>query len=196
MCAKTEAGSRPDCFWSYWEGVFTPWWKRLYPECKSRIQNWGDRLRWTKNDRQLGRRNGQEFVVKAIAGYNAQIQYLESGQTEFINLQQAQHLDYAIISTTYSSQGKTTDRVLIAADNIIGQESFYVAVSRARYELKLYTEDKDNLLALAQSSRAKENALVLPRQKELDKQHQSKLEKEKYRDCYFTYWRIAGGTRS
>ncbi|WP_242046764.1 MobF family relaxase [Anabaena cylindrica] len=139
----------------------------------------GDRLRWTKNDRQLGRRNGQEFVVKAIAGSNAQIEYLHSGQTEFINLQQAQHLDYATVSTTYSSQGKTADRVLIAADYTIGQESFYVAVSRARYELKLYTENKDDLLALAQSSRAKENALALLRQKELEKQRQSKLEKEK-----------------
>lgn len=138
----------------------------------------GDRLRWTKNDRQLGRRNGQEFVVKAIAGSNAQIEYLDSGQTEIINLQQAQHLDYAIVSTTYSSQGKTADRVLMAADNTIGQESFYVAVSRARYDLKLYTEDKDSLLALAQSSRAKENALVLLRQKELEKQHQLELEKE------------------
>lgn len=138
----------------------------------------GDRLRWTKNDRQLGRRNGQEFVVKAIAGFNAQIEYLDSGQTEFINLQQAQHLDYATVSTTYSSQGKTADRVLIAADYTIGQESFYVAVSRARYELKLYTENKDDLLALAQSSRAKENALFLLRQKELEKQRQSKLEKD------------------
>ncbi|MEJ1933619.1 MobF family relaxase, partial [Nostoc sp. NIES-2111] len=138
----------------------------------------GDRLRWTKNDRQLGRRNGQEFVVKAIAGSNAQIEYLDSGRTEIINLQQAQHLDYAIVSTTYSSQGKTADRVLMAADNTIGQESFYVAVSRARYDLKLYTEDKDSLLALAQSSRAKENALVLLRQKQLEKQHQSELEKE------------------
>jgi conjugative relaxase-like TrwC/TraI family protein len=139
----------------------------------------GDRLRWTKNDRQLGRRNGQEFVVTAIAGSNAQIEYLDSGQTEFINLQQAQHLDYAIVSTTYSSQGKTADRVLIAADNTIGQESFYVAVSRARHELKLYTEDKDNLLAQAQSSKTKENALALLRQQELAKQHQSEQEKEK-----------------
>jgi ATP-dependent exoDNAse (exonuclease V) alpha subunit len=139
----------------------------------------GDRLRWTKNDRQLGRRNGQEFVVKAIAGSNAQIEYLDNGQTEFIDLQQAQHLDYAIVSTTYSSQGKTADSVLMAADQTIGQESFYVAVSRARYSLKLYTEDKDSLLALAQSSKAKENALVLLRQKELEKQHQSRPEKEK-----------------
>ncbi|BAY42166.1 hypothetical protein NIES2111_65620 (plasmid) [Nostoc sp. NIES-2111] len=138
----------------------------------------GDRLRWTKNDRQLGRRNGQEFVVKAITGYNAQIEYLDSGRTEIINLQQAQHLDYAIVSTTYSSQGKTADHVLMAADHTIGQESFYVAVSRARYSLKLYTEDKDSLLTLAQSSRAKENALALLRQKELEKQRQSKLEKD------------------
>ncbi|BAY14080.1 MobF family relaxase [Calothrix sp. NIES-2098] len=137
-----------------------------------------DRLRWTKNDRQLGRRNGQEFVVKAIDGNKAQIEYLDSGLTESVNLQQARHLDYAIVSTTYSSQGKTADRVLIAADHTIGQESFYVAVSRARYDLKLYTEDKDNLLALAQLSKAKENALVLLRQKKLEKQHQSKLEKE------------------
>ncbi|WP_414541727.1 MobF family relaxase [Nostoc sp. CCY0012] len=140
----------------------------------------GDRLRWTKNDRQLGRRNGQEFVVTAVAGSNAQIEYLDSSQTEVINLQQAQHLDYAIVSTTYSSQGKTADRVLIAADNTIGQESFYVAVSRARYELKLYTEDKDYLLAQAQSSRAKENALALLRQQELAKQRQLKPETEKF----------------
>ncbi|MBD2680898.1 MULTISPECIES: MobF family relaxase [Nostoc] len=138
----------------------------------------GDRLRWTKNDRQLGRRNGQEFVVKAIAGYNAQIQYLDSGQTEFLNLQQAQHLDYAIVSTTYSSQGKTADSVLIAADNTIGQESFYVAVSRAKYSLKLFTEDKDKLLNWAQHSKAKENALFLLRQNELNKQRQLKEEKE------------------
>ncbi len=138
----------------------------------------GDRLRWTKNDRQLGRRNGQEFVVKAIDGNKAQIEYLDSGLTESVNLQQAQHLDYAIVSTTYSSQGKTADSVLIAADHTIGQESFYVAVSRARYDLKLYTEDKDNLLALAQLSKAKENALFVLRQKELEKQHQSTLERE------------------
>ncbi|WP_414541655.1 AAA family ATPase, partial [Nostoc sp. CCY0012] len=138
-----------------------------------------DRLRWTKNDRQLGRRNGQEFVVTAITGFEAQIEYLDSSQTEVINLQQAQHLDYAIVSTTYSSQGKTADRVLIAADNTIGQESFYVAVSRARYELKLYTEDKDYLLAQAQSSRAKENALALLRQQELAKQQREKAEERR-----------------
>lgn len=123
----------------------------------------GDRLKWTKNDRKLGRRNGQEFTVTAISGDSAQIQYLDGSHTETINLAQAQHLDYALVSTTYSSQGKTSDRVLIAADSTIGKESFYVAVSRAKYSLHLYTEDKAELMELAHLSRAKENPLELLR---------------------------------
>ena len=124
----------------------------------------GDSLKWTKNDRQLGRRNGQEFIVTAITGNSAQIQYLDGTQSETINLAQAQHLDYALVSTTYSSQGKTADRVLVAADSTIGKESFYVAVSRARDELKLYTSDKAYLLQLARLTKAKENPLELLRQ--------------------------------
>ncbi|WP_341531993.1 DUF3854 domain-containing protein (plasmid) [Nostoc sp. UHCC 0302] len=50
---------------------------------------------------------------------------------------------------------------LIAADYTIGQESFYVAISRARQNVKLYTRDKLELLELAQESKAKENALEL-----------------------------------
>lgn len=121
----------------------------------------GDRLQWKKNDRQLQRRNGQEFVVTAIESDSAQIQYLDSNRTETINLKLAQNLDYALVSTIYSSQGKTTDLALIAADHTIGQESFYVAISRARHNVKLYTKEKSELLELAQESKAKDNALEL-----------------------------------
>ncbi|MHC5931574.1 DUF3854 domain-containing protein, partial [Nostoc sp.] len=91
-----------------------------------------------------------------------QIKYADE-RTECISLAQAQNLDYALVSTTYSSQGKTADRVLISADFTIGQESFYVAASRARHELKIYTEDPTRLVELAQQSKAKENALELLR---------------------------------
>ncbi len=135
----------------------------------------GDRLQWKKNDRQLGRRNGQEFTVTAIDLNIVQIKYADE-RTESISLAQAQNLDYALVSTTYSSQGKTADRVLISADFTIGQESFYVAASRARHELKIYTEDPTRLVELAQQSKAKENALELLRkqiQKSTFKQHQA-----------------------
>ncbi|MGH2413829.1 MAG: hypothetical protein ACRDEA_09110, partial [Microcystaceae cyanobacterium] len=55
----------------------------------------------------------------------------------------------------------TADRVLISADFTIGKESFYVAVSRVKYDLKLYTSDKADLLERARQSRAKENALEI-----------------------------------
>ncbi|QLE59714.1 MobF family relaxase [Nostoc sp. TCL26-01] len=139
----------------------------------------GDRLQWKKNDRQLGRRNGQEFTViaisyagrSAIALGTAEIKYSD-GHTESISLLQAQNLDYALVSTTYSSQGKTADRVLISADFTIGQESFYVAASRAKHELKIYTEDPTRLLELAQESKAKENALELLRTQVKESQQQ------------------------
>ncbi|WP_228013572.1 AAA family ATPase, partial [Nostoc edaphicum] len=135
----------------------------------------GDRLQWKKNDRQLGRRNGQEFTVTGIDLNIVQIKYADEC-TECISLAQAQNLDYALVSTTYSSQGKTADRVLISADFTIGQESFYVAASRARHELKIYTEDPTRLLWLAQQSKSKENALELLRkqiQKSTIEQHQA-----------------------
>jgi ATP-dependent exoDNAse (exonuclease V) alpha subunit len=90
----------------------------------------GDRLRWTKNDKSLGRRNGQEFTIAAIADDLASIKYRD-GRAEIIDLRQAHHFDLAMATTIYSSQGKTSERVLVAADGIQSAESFYVAASRA-----------------------------------------------------------------
>lgn len=120
----------------------------------------GDRLRWTKNDRDKRRRNGQEFRVLKIEGATATIEYAD-GTQENLDLTKPLHLDYALVSTTYSSQGKTANRVLIAADHTVASESFYVAVSRVKDELKLYTTDKAEILEKACISKAKENPLEI-----------------------------------
>lgn len=52
----------------------------------------GDRLRWTKNDRNKGRRNGQEFTVQAIEETKATIEYSD-GQQETIDLSVPQLLN-------------------------------------------------------------------------------------------------------
>jgi conjugative relaxase-like TrwC/TraI family protein len=126
----------------------------------------GDKLRWTRNDKEMGRRNGQAFVVSAIEGHTATITY-SSGETDTFNLIEPLHLDYALVSTTYSSQGKTAERVLISAsaNPTVSQESFYVAISRAKTDLKLYVQDRVDLLERASQSKAKENPLELLRQK-------------------------------
>lgn len=117
----------------------------------------GEVLRWTRNDKELGRRNGQEFTVIGIDGQTAMIE-LESGKTDIIDLYSPLHLDYALVSTTYSSQGKTADRILVSStvDATVSTESVYVAISRAKYDLKIYAENVDFLLEQAQESKAQE----------------------------------------
>ncbi len=120
----------------------------------------GDRLKWTKNDAQLNRRNGQEFDVIQIELDVATIQY-DNGRIEQIDLNKPQNLDHALVSTTYSSQGKTANRVMVSAtsDRTLSKESFYVAASRAKYNLDIYAQDKKKLLEKAITSQAKQNPL-------------------------------------
>ncbi|WP_156114296.1 MobF family relaxase, partial [Myxosarcina sp. GI1] len=122
----------------------------------------GDRLRWGKNDRQLNRINGAEFVVTSIDGNTATIQS-ETGKQERINLEISQHLERALVSTTYSSQGATADRVLVSlTDDLTSNlESFYVAASRAKYDLQLYVENRARFIEKANTSKAQLNPLEL-----------------------------------
>ncbi|MEO1134930.1 MAG: hypothetical protein AAFX40_19800, partial [Cyanobacteria bacterium J06639_1] len=122
----------------------------------------GDMLRWTKNDRDLGHRNGQQFWVESIEDDIARVQYA-NGRFEAIDLSRPQHFDYALVSTTYAAQGKTAERVLMAADRTASKESFYVAVSRVKRELKIYAADLDQLATLAEQSRANQNPVELLR---------------------------------
>ncbi|NEZ68343.1 hypothetical protein D0962_37420 [Leptolyngbyaceae cyanobacterium CCMR0082] len=118
----------------------------------------GDQLRWTRNDRDLGIRNGQHFTITALND-QGQAQILTAhGNTRSLNLRGHQYIDYGLVSTTYSSQGKTAERVLVAADSTLTQEAFYVAVSRSKRHLTIYTLNKDDLLRTAQRSRANQNA--------------------------------------
>ncbi len=57
----------------------------------------------------------------------------------------------------------TVNRVLISStvDATVSQESVYVAISRAKYDLKIYAEDINYLLEEAQESKAQETVLEL-----------------------------------
>lgn len=55
------------------------------------------------------------------------------------------HLDYGYCSTVHAAQGKTAERVLIDADTksaTANESAYYVAISRARFEVDIYTDDK------------------------------------------------------
>ena len=118
----------------------------------------GEQLRWTRNEAVEGVRNGQLVTVEEIDGSGRATLRDAKGELMTVELGSGhQYLDYALVSTTYSSQGKTAERVLASIDSTLSKEGLYVAVSRAKTNLKLYTADKKQLYRRAQRSSAKLN---------------------------------------
>ena len=116
----------------------------------------GDRLRWTRNDRDSGRRNGDMAVVVAVDAGRGVAIVDGSGKNVTISLDRDRHWEHAYASTVHAAQGQTVDRVLVHLDTkyekTMGSESFYVAISRARQEAKLYVNDKSGVaVALGRS---------------------------------------------
>ncbi|MEL6263453.1 MAG: MobF family relaxase [Cyanobacteria bacterium J06626_6] len=117
----------------------------------------GERLRWTRNEAIKGVRNGQLVTVEQADAKGIATLIDASGKVTTLDLTGQQYLDYALVSTTYSSQGKTAERVLATIDSTVSKEGLYVAVSRAKYGLSLYTTDKEKLYQKVQRSAAKNN---------------------------------------
>ena len=116
----------------------------------------GDRLRWTRNDRELGRRNGETAVVLSVDATKGTATVAAREKLATLNLYQERHWEHAYASTVHAAQGRTVDQVLVHLDTkhekTIGSENFYVAISRARHQAKLYVDDRSKFtLAVAQS---------------------------------------------
>jgi hypothetical protein len=69
--------------------------------------------------------------------------------------QDFKNLDYGYVSTSYGSQGKTCDHVIVAMTNAGGkalsQEQFYVSASRGREGIDIFVEDKEYIKARIES---------------------------------------------
>ena len=117
----------------------------------------GEQLRWTRNEAVKGVRNGQLVTVEQVDAKGTATLIDAKGETMTLDLSGQQYLDYALVSTTYSSQGKTAERVFASIDSTVSKEGLYVAVSRAKYGLSLYTADKEKLYQKVQRSAAKNN---------------------------------------
>lgn len=112
----------------------------------------GERLRMTRNDRDLGRTNGEQMKVERIDGHQIQARDAR-GQLHILDVGRLRdsHLEHAYCSTAYAAQGQTADRVFVHAEsfrtNLATQQSFYVTVSRARDEVRIYTDDRERLIS-------------------------------------------------
>ena len=111
----------------------------------------GDRVQFTAPDKSLKIANRDLGTIESIdASGNVEIK-LDTGRRVQFNLEQNRHLDYGYAVTSHSSQGTTADRVLVHVDTeqahekLINSRLAYVAISRARYDAQIYTNDAANL---------------------------------------------------
>lgn len=125
----------------------------------------GDRVQFTAPNRPRHLANRELGTLERIdADGHLQIR-LDSGRTTRFRLGEHPHVDYGYAVTSYSSQGQTTDRVLIhidtthAAEELVNRRLAYVAVSRARYDVQIYTNDKAQLVASLQRDVSQRSAV-------------------------------------
>jgi ATP-dependent exoDNAse (exonuclease V) alpha subunit len=119
----------------------------------------GDKLILNANCRTEGfRSTNGEIVTVSRVDSKGRI-HLEDGRTLPRNFKQLTH-GYAV--TAHRSQGKSVDSVIIAADGM-RKELFYVAASRGRKSVLVFTGDKQLLREFVARSAARQSASELAR---------------------------------
>ena len=117
------------------------------------------------NKKRLDNRTELEIKGFTKEGNIRAIKNSKSSKSEFILPKDHGNFDYAYAITSYSAQGKTVDHVIVnqnsttfAASN---QKQFYVSVSRARENVTVYTDDKQELFKAIEKSGDRQGATEL-----------------------------------
>jgi hypothetical protein len=122
----------------------------LYRETERAFSK-GDRVQFTAPNWEQHIANRELGTIEKIEANDSLQLRMDSGRRVRLNLKANPHLDYGYAVTSHSSQGQTADRVLIhidtdrAGEKLVNRRLAYVAVSRSRYDAKLYTNDKGQL---------------------------------------------------
>ncbi|NPE55884.1 conjugative relaxase [Dickeya dadantii] len=106
----------------------------------------GDRLVCTRNNASLDIANGDAFKITRITK-DGQI-YLSGRNDVVLNANEKQHLDYAYVSTVHSAQGLTSEKSILNVETnslTTSKDWWYVAISRAKTDVIIHTNDKQKL---------------------------------------------------
>lgn len=129
-------------------------------EVEPRNLSAGDLIRITRGEGDL--KNGEVARVTAMSGDRAilEVKHGKQAVPHEVDLSRNKHWDYAYASTVHAAQGATQHRAVFhirapesenehrqsrALENmakVFGDRSFYVGVTRASHELRVYTNDK------------------------------------------------------
>ena len=129
----------------------------------------GEQIQFRAPHRELGIANGQFAIIAALDPATGAITLRTGRGREFkLNLKDLPHLDHGYAVTSHSSQGATVDQVIVNVDTtrgpeLVNRQQFYVSISRARYNARVFTDSREALPHAVSRQAAKAIALdVLP----------------------------------
>ncbi|EKS72050.1 MULTISPECIES: MobF family relaxase [Caballeronia] len=140
----------------------------------------GDTVRINRNDSGRDLTNGDRMRVTGVIGGVVSLESVEQRNGRSVRslelpISRPLHLEHAYASTVHSSQGLTNDRTLIALDTksrTTSMNLYYVAISRARHEARVYTDSMKSLPAAIARRFDKTTALAIQRERELQRRGQ------------------------
>jgi len=103
----------------------------------------GDTIRITRNDKDRDLANNDRMKVVAVE--DRKVTVTDGKRNVELPTDKPLHIDHAYATTVHSSQGLTSDRVLVdahAESRTTANDVYYVAISRARHEARIFTNDR------------------------------------------------------
>jgi conjugative relaxase-like TrwC/TraI family protein len=127
----------------------------------------GDKVVFLKNDNKLHVQNGLTGDIIALNTDGDIKVKTDTGRNITLNINSDyQYLSHGYCVTDHKSQGQTAKAVFVHADTSTGMadernsfNSFYVAVTRGREDVKVYTDNADSLLEQVKNLQVKQTAL-------------------------------------
>jgi conjugative relaxase-like TrwC/TraI family protein len=161
----------------------------------------GDRIKWSENNKPLGRFNGRGATVRAVdAAAGTAVVELDGGATQMLNLNDRtdQHWTHAYVQTAYEAQGRTAERAIVHAEswriNVTNLKSWYVQITRPTDHVLVVT-DSPGKLTDALMGRADEKSTAIDVTLDRANDHYAMPDRMKaYRDHLFE--RVAQGLRT
>lgn len=124
----------------------------------------GDRIKFRARDRRLDVANGTVGTIKKL-DHDRAVATVEVGLRHFrLDLNEPRALDHAYAVTSHRSQSLSRERVYLTVDTIHSEElvnrrQFYVSVSRAVEDARVYTSDRRALSRAVSREQGRESAL-------------------------------------
>lgn len=143
----------------------------------------GDKIVFKEKNKDLEINSGSTGKVERV-NENSLLLKMENGEAKLINNKDLKHTDHAYCMTSHKGQGTTVDSVIIHInsehrDSMVNKTMAYVAISRARSEVSIVTNDEARAQKAIEREYKKDVALEIKENKEISNKQERNITLEK-----------------